>query len=277
MKKKIAIIIPIVIVLLIGISTLFYFMGQNSKGPATFGSAGRISANTSEAEFIKTLEKNLKARTTYSLSKEKEYVQNPETYNEKKFHTELLEKEQTIYEFKTREYENPRLAQLTKDYIAGLEKQAASLDYYEADYMKYLDLWKEGYEKRAVALIALHEEFGLNLPEDAIESFNSISKATLEKEEEEKTIKAMIDKIEFISTETKGDYTTYSAIVENTTGLNFDYMNLTISLLQGDVVVESAHTNIDYWEANQKVKFEFSTDQTFDKYKVIGEWYINEE
>ena len=276
MKKALAIIIPIVIILLAGTAFLFYYMGSNAKTPAAAGAGSEVTAKMADAEFIKSLGKALKARADFTTAKQKEYAKKPETYDEQAYRKEVLNQEQGIKDFISREFENPRLAQLSKDYINGLETQEKSLDYYSTDYVKYQDLWKEGYGKRSISIVALQEEFGLDVPKEIIEEFKSVAKTTTEEQQKEKAIKQMIAGIEFEETEASYGYKTYAAVVENTTEFSFDYVSLTINLTEDDVVVESAYSSINNWEAGQKAKFEFTTDKAFDKYKVTGDWYISE-
>ena len=65
------------------------------------------------------------------------------------------------------------------------------------------------------------------------------------------------------------------ATVENTTPYTFSSMSLTINLYKDDVIVETLYDSTANWESGEKVRFEFMTSKTFDKYKVKGEWYTD--
>lgn len=271
MKKFLWITIPVVIVLVVGSALLFYNIGKNNNSKNT-NTGVEVSSEYADSEFIKTLEKCLKKRNDISDKYEKQSKENPEDYNEKQMLSDVVKSEQEMKEFKDKEFSNPRLSQLSKDYIDGLETQEKAIDYYESDYIKCNNTWQEGYSKRSIAIVSLKDEFDLNVPEDSMDSFRSVAKTASEEKEKENAIQQLVNSIQFTEISNEYGYKTYEAVVENTTGLNFEYFNLTINLSKDDVILESAYSSINQWESGQKARFEFTTDKDFDKYKITADW-----
>ncbi|MGM0216035.1 FxLYD domain-containing protein [Enterococcus sp. AZ109] len=64
-------------------------------------------------------------------------------------------------------------------------------------------------------------------------------------------------------------YRNYTAVVENTTGLNLSSLSAKINLVDAEgVVVDTSYLNANNWKAGQKYKFEFMTDKEFQSIEV---------
>ena len=83
----------------------------------------------------------------------------------------------------------------------------------------------------------------------------------------------LVNSIEFELKEDVEGYKTYSAVVENTTDINFEFINLEINLLDADgVIVESTNSNINNFNSGSKARFEFDTMEDFDSYDIVASW-----
>ncbi|MER2000318.1 MAG: FxLYD domain-containing protein, partial [Lysinibacillus sp.] len=97
--------------------------------------------------------------------------------------------------------------------------------------------------------------------------------------ETKKKIDEMVKRIQFTKVKTEHGWTTYSATIENTSGVNLEWFDININLIdENDVVIdtESAyHSNV--WKPNQKVLFDFNTQNTdFTKMEWEAEYSIIE-
>lgn len=264
-KKVLLIIIPIVVILIAGTAGLSYYLGQSN-------STQDVATGEIDKSFIKDMEKNIKNRNKLN----EEIQSDPTNYNEQEFCTQAVESENSIYEYENATFDNPRLEKLSKDYIDGLNKQKDAITYYSTDYTKFYDLWNEGYYTRSVAIISLVDEFNLDISDEMKNEFNNTAKIANEKTEQETAVKALFDSIVFTASKTEGNYTTYTAIVENTTPYSFEYLSLNINLISNDVILETAYDNISNWKSGEKAQFEFMTNNVFDRYTIDGDYTLND-
>ena len=225
--------------------------------------------------FIKDAKKSFNARSSYIDDVESGKV----TLNENEYFKEAVNKEKEILgKYKDAEFDNPELGKLAKDYIEGLNKQEESLKYYTSDFSKYDKLWTEGYNMRSTALTTLVDKFGLELDEKAFEELKNNAQVVKENKEAESKINEMIKKIKFEKVKEEYDWKDYEAVVENTSGIDFDSFFLDVKLLDADgVIVESVPVALSgSWNKGQKVKLTFSTDKDFEKIEWTPEYYIKE-
>lgn len=255
------------VVVIAATAGLSYYFGQKTT-------SNNVAISETDNNFIRDLEKNLKSRSDLSNKTIKTAQKNPSEYDEQEYINSLIDCEKSILEYKDASFDNPRLKKLSEDYIAGLEKQINSVTYYNADYSKYYDEWQDGASERSVAIVALIDEFNLKVSDESITEFRNNAKATNEKNDQEKAVKALLDSIVFSASETVGGYTTYTAVVENTTSYNFDYLNLNINLISNDVIKETVYDSVNNWKIGDKVEFEFTTDKSFDKYTADGDYSL---
>lgn len=268
MKKTLCIVIPIVVVLLVLVGGLFYYIGNKN--------ASEQAMSGKDKEFLSVLSNGLEERSAFVKEQEKVSANGgTPNFTGADYSRELVNKESKIFEFENAEFDSPRLSQLVKEYIDALKKQKEAVDYYSTDYIKYNDIWSKGYAERSTVIAALCDEFGLKLGKDLAEEFKSNARAVSAEKDKTKQIEDMITNIQFTKEKTEYSTSTYSATVENTTPYTFSSMSLTINLYKDDVIVETLYDSTANWESGEKVRFEFMTSKTFDKYKVKGEWYTD--
>ncbi len=271
MKKILCIVIPVFIVIAAGVSGLFYYLGQRST-PAN----SDISKN--DKAFIKAFEQGLEKRTTLAKKNDELQITNPEQYsaNSLESYKGLIEAEKNVLQFETVEFDSPRLQKLAVDYIAGLKLQEEALTY-KMDDTKFSEKWGDGYGARCVSAIALHDEFGAEIPEAALEDFKSSAKSVAEDEEQKNIVDALVKTIIFEKVKSEYSYKTYATTVENTTPYEFDSLTLDIALIKDDVVQETEYASAKNWKPGQKVKLEFMTDSDFDTYTIDYNYYLKKD
>lgn len=225
--------------------------------------------------FIKDIKKSFEARSNYLDDVDSGKV----TLNENEYLEEAVKKEKEIIEkYKDAEFDSPELAKLAKDYITALDTQEESLKYYSNDFTKFDKLWTEGYDTRSTILTALIEKFGLDIDDKAIEELKTNAQVVEEKNEIKEKIDKMLKDIKFEKVKEEYDWKDYEAIVENTTGVDFDYFYLDVKLIDADdIIIESATASVDgTWAKDKKVKLTFSTDQDFEKLEWTADYAIKE-
>ena len=110
--------------------------------------------------------------------------------------------------------------------------------------------------------------------QQTLNDFLTNSQLVIEQENEEAAIQQMLDGIQFDKVEDDGGYKTYQAVVENTTGIDFNTLNITINLLNSDgVIVETTYDNVSAFAQGAKVQFEFMTDKEFTSTQVSVDWW----
>lgn len=85
----------------------------------------------------------------------------------------------------------------------------------------------------------------------------------------------MLQLITFEEVDSEYGWTTYQAIVENTTGKDFEQFSLAIKLKDSDdVIIETTYSNsINNWKNGEKAKFEFLTESNFAKLEWEASYY----
>ena len=122
-----------------------------------------------------------------------------------------------VEKYQNEKFEDSNLQEIAVKYVNLLKQHKDACQYMTDDYDKYL------------------EEF-----QQTLNDFLTNSQLVTEQENAEAAIQKMIDTIQFEEVEDNGGYKTYRAVVENTTGIDFDTLNITINLLNSDgVIVET--------------------------------------
>lgn len=225
--------------------------------------------------FIKDAKKSYEARSAYLADVDSGRI----TASENEFRKEAVKKESEIMDkYKDAEFDNPELGKLAKDYVEGLNKQDESLKYYSSDVSKYDKLWQEGYDMRSTVLTTLVDKFGLKMSDKSFEELKNNAQVVKENNEVKTKVDKMLKSIKFEKVKEEYDWKEYEAVVENTTGVDFESFFLDVKLLDSDgVIVESIPVSPNgSWGKGQKVKLTFMTDKSFEKIEWTAEYYIKQ-
>ncbi|MBS6025822.1 MAG: FxLYD domain-containing protein [Paeniclostridium sordellii] len=225
--------------------------------------------------FIKDVKKSFNARASYVDDVESGKI----TLNENEYLKEAVNKEKEILsKYKDTEFDNPELGKLAKDYIDGLNKQEEALKYYTSNITKYDKLWSEGYNTRSIVLTTLVDKFGLELDKKSFEELKNNAQVVKEQNDVKSKVDEMLKNIKFEKVKQEYDWKDYEAVVQNTSGVDFESFFLDVKLLDADgVVVESIPVSPNgSWSKDQKVKLTFSTDKSFEKIEWTADYYIKE-
>ena len=175
---------------------------------------------------------------------------------------------ENVYGFEQKEFYDQRLKKLASDYIAGLKTQEEALKYITVSYIKYSELWSEGYDARSIALAEISKLYKLDIDPDNAKTLTELqTKATIIQEEAEQQAKVrdILTALDFKLVENSYGYKTYETVAENTTDIDFEYFELYINLYSSDdVLLETAYSNINNWKQGQKARFQFTTPENFE-------------
>lgn len=165
-------------------------------------------------------------------------------------------------------FNDPRLKKIAEDYLEALNTQIESIKYYTSDYTKYDEQWSEGYNKRSTLLVQLVDEYGLKLDEDGFAELKENAKSVKEKEETDKEVEELVKSINFEKVKTEYGWSDYASVVENSTSVNFESLEINVKLLDKDgVTISDEIVWVDNWNIGEKKKLEFTTDKSFSEIK----------
>lgn len=210
-----------------------------------------------------------------------DYLDTTTEENESIYLKEAVQKELDVlskYEELNEEEEvfnDPRLKKIAVDYINALNTQIESIKYYTSDYLKYNEQWTEGYNERSTLLVQLVDEYGLKLDEDRFTELKENAKAVTENEEINKEVEELVKSINFEKVKTEYGWSDYAAVVENSTSVEFESLEVKIKLLDKEgVTVSDEFVYVDNWSKGEKKKLEFTTDKSFSEMKwELGNYY----
>lgn len=182
-----------------------------------------------------------------------------------------------IEEYKDGKFENSKLQEIAIKYINLLNEHKEICDYMTVDYEKYYEEFEPIYNERSKVINELVNNYGLTVDEEyqnILNDFLTNSQLVEEREVQEEAVEKMLKSIQFQEVSNEGEYKTYQAIVENTTGIDFKSFSVNINLLNDDaVIVETMYDSVSDFKNGAKVQFEFITDREFVSTNVTADWW----
>lgn len=236
---------------------------------------GKVEGTTeiyyADKDFIKTLGQGLEAR--WSVKEPEEWEWGSDEH--KQYYTEIVNKEQeAICDYVDKKFEDSKLQEKAIKYINMVKQQKEALDYLQVNSDKYDKLWNEAYDERAKLIVDFTNNYGLTVSEeyaDDLKDMTTNAQEVEKKEETEKLVQDMMSSVKFKKDkeESSDSYFEYTAIVENTANIDFEYFMIDINLLDKDgVILESTSDSVENWKRGQKAKFRFSTGEKFEEYTI---------
>lgn len=216
-----------------------------------------------DKRFLNDIETSIKERWGNSNKVELDF---------EKYKQLVEDEEKRLSQYEDATFSDIRLENIAKDYLQGVKKQKEALNYMMTDFNKYNELWNQGMADRFNQIDILVNEYGIKVDKEILEEMRGNTKAINEENEIGTKVEELASKIKFQEEEALDNWRTYSAIVENDTGINFKYFNIKAKLLDSeDTVIETAYSNADNWQIGEKIKFKFMTDSKFEKIKITKE------
>ena len=142
---------------------------------------------------------------------------------------------------KARQFKDSKLQEQIIAYLNSLDDQLSVVKKYSNTSAEYTNAWNEVYDKRST----------------------------------DQVINNLVSSAQFDRTEAEyGGYYTYSAVIENTSKINFGNVSLLLALYDADgVKVEETFANTSSWAAGEKVRFEAGSDVNAAQVKVSVSGY----
>lgn len=186
----------------------------------------------------------------------------------------------SVEKYKDEKFEDSALQELVLKYINTLKAQEESLDYVSADPDKFNTDWQSAYEERTQMIDTFYNDYDLKVSEkyeSDLEELLTKSKLVTEEANTKETIEKWIDSFAFTEVSDEYGFKTYEAVVENTTGVDFDYISLSINLIDAEgVTLETTYASIDNVTNGAKVKFEFTTDAEFSSTEITPDYALKQ-
>ena len=174
---------------------------------------------------------------------------------------------------KARQFKDSKLQEQIIAYLNSLDDQLSVVKKYSNTSAEYTNAWNEVYDKRSTILKTFVDKYGLKVDskyQDTLDDLVRNGNSVQEKNETDQVINNLVSSAQFDRTEAEyGGYYTYSAVIENTSKINFGNVSLLLALYDADgVKVEETFANTSSWAAGEKVRFEAGSDVNAAQVKV---------
>ncbi|MDN5953049.1 MAG: FxLYD domain-containing protein [Loigolactobacillus coryniformis] len=217
--------------------------------------------------FISALESGLAARWQLTDKDDSEATKADYT---KWINVELAE----VTSFRNKKFKSAKLQEAAIAYISSLNEQKAALKYFSAD--EFIEKWSDAYDKRTKALVTINKLHKLKVAKSEQHNLDELlgnGKAVNEKTDKDQQVDALLKTINFTAQPkdyAEDTYTTYTTEVTNTTGFDIKAFTANIKIKDAaGTTVDTQYISTQNWSQNDKVKFDFMTDQQVASYEVI--------
>lgn len=167
-------------------------------------------------------------------------------------------------ELKNARFKDSKMQQDVITYLNLLDDQLKVTEDYSQSSSGYYEEWNKVYDKRSAQLKKLVDNYGLEVGEKYEDDFNDLiknGKSVAEKTRYEDAINSLIQGANFEKSDDGYGLYTYTAVVENTSGISFSNVSLTLALYDADdIKAEETYADTSSWAPGEKVKFEAMSD-----------------
>ena len=167
-------------------------------------------------------------------------------------------------ELKNARFKDSKMQQDVITYLNLLDDQLKVTEDYSQSSADYYEEWNKVYDKRSAQLKKLVDNYGLEVGEKYKDDFNDLiknGKSVAEKTRYEDAINSLIQGANFEKSDDGYGLYTYTAEVENTSGISFSNVSLTLALYDADdIKAEEIYADTSSWAPGEKVKFEAMSD-----------------
>ncbi len=167
-------------------------------------------------------------------------------------------------ELKNAKFKDSKMQQDVITYLNLLDDQLKVTEDYSQSSADYYEEWNKVYDKRSAQLKKLVDNYGLEVGEKYKDDFNDLiknGKSVAEKTRYEDAINSLIQGANFEKSDDGYGLYTYTAVVENTSGISFSNVSLTLALYDADdIKAEEIYADTSSWAPGEKVKFEAMSD-----------------
>lgn len=230
---------------------------------ACSNSGQKQEEKTYDTEFVESVAKGLEARWSYQDSPAAQL-------NKETFKTVVEKESKPVEGFEDKKFKNNKLKEEALAYINSLEELEKTVEQYGS--ANFDQKWADDNYNRSAILkeintiepIKVAKKYQSNLDE-VLTIGNNISQENQSKE----ALNKFIDSITFTKKENEYSdsvFSEYEATVENTSGLDFEFFNMTLKLKDdSDLVLDTQYITEQNWPAGEKRVISFMSDKPFTK------------
>ncbi len=250
------------LVLLVGIISM---LSCSILGLTACGSNANQSPNNnqpvSNQEFTQAVVNGLQAHWTITDAAQ-------QNLSADQFVDAMQKEYDAVKDYENKSFADENMEKPAKDYISAVKDSIDAVSYYDNNSKFEQKYTKEAYPRRCSALYQINKIEPLSVSESQKSDLNDVlgdgelsyASGLIAKNAEFKKEK---DKYEGET------YHTYSAVVKNTSDIDFSYFSFDINLVDKDgVTVKTTTASTENWKAGSKHRFEFSTDKKFKKIEI---------
>lgn len=249
-------------------------------GAASQTATTETEIHYADEDFISDLATGLQNRwDTQPSNGEDEVVAGSDEH--KQYYTDLVDAELNVLEkYQSMPFEDSKLQEYAISYINCLKQQKEAASYITTAYETYDEKWTEAYDNRSKLIMTFVNDYGLKVDEEhqaMLDELIANAKVVNEDEKIKTTIDSMMQNLTIEVTKDESGWKTYEAVLENNTGKDFDYFQITLNIYDSDKVqIDSLYDQMQNWKNGTKAKFEFSTDKDFSSYDAKADYNITQ-
>ncbi|MCB6992862.1 FxLYD domain-containing protein [bacterium 210820-DFI.6.37] len=222
--------------------------------------------SSTDDKFLTDMAAGLEARWDLSAADEESKA----TDNREHFEAYIDAELNKISQYKDAEFEDKDFGEKAKTYIGYIEKSKELMKYYDSNIIRFWEEYDPIYRERAKLIVEIDETYELPISDEHKKNMEELKGVA----DLATKIQNIIDNAKFKKVDSQYGYKTYEAVIENTTGENFDYFLLNVNLEDKDgVVVETQTPYTENWKPGVKHKFKFETEASFKKINVVSAEY----
>lgn len=254
----------------LGLAVLFALCIVGCSPGSGSGSSGPDYADD---EVISALARGLESRFEVADEHEALGVELSSDYYGAAIQAEL----DVLLPYKDRPYEDSSLQEAVLAYINTLQESMEVTEEFPVDSIEFIDQWNAAYDERTRLLKQFVDEYGLEVSdkyEDALSELLINGNAVARREETDAAIEALASSMVFEQQSDGYGFYTYTATVQNTSGLNLEDVSLVLSLYDAEgVMVEEAYASVSSWPNGETVRFEAFGGTNAAQIKVNIDYY----
>lgn len=210
-------------------------------------------------KFISAFEKSINGRWT----EQNKLGEKASKYTEQEYNNEnikIIEKEVTTLEEVKVGIDDVNLKKIADEYIEGNKLQIEAMK--SNDFMVSSEYTSKSDSLRKPALIAMVDTYGVVIKEEHQQTYKDFKAQAIVIEKENKSnsyAEALINEMKFEKTVDEFGYVKFTAIVENTSDIDFKNISYNVQYKDKDgVVIDNGYLSLDNFTPGSKQKVELS-------------------
>lgn len=182
-----------------------------------------------------------------------------------------------VDKLRTRVFEDTEMQESVLAYINTLDDADKVLENNPVNSAEFYKEWNSIYDKRSMLLKEFVDKYGMEVDEahqEVLDEMIANGAAATKKSKIDDALAALVASVSFEKQNDGYGLITYSAIVENTTGVDFENVSMTLGLYDADGVrAEDAYIGTTSWAAGERVKFETVSEVDAAETRISIDYY----